>query len=37
MNKEKTKVIWIGRKRYSKDKLKVSVNLDWGNTDFTLL
>ena len=37
MNKEKTKVIWIGRKRYSKDKVKVSVNLDWGDTEFTLL
>ena len=24
MNKEKTKVIWVGRKRYSKDKLDVS-------------
>lgn len=37
MNKEKTKVIWIGKKRLSKDKLKVSVKLDWGNEEFTLL
>ena len=37
MNKEKTKVIWIGQKRHSKDKLNVSVNLEWGSTRFTLL
>ena len=37
MNKEKTKVIWIGRKKHSKDKLKVSVNLDWGKSEFILL
>ena len=37
MNKEKTKIIWIGRKRFSKEKLKVNQNLDWGNTEFTLL
>ena len=37
MNKEKTKVIWIGRKRQSKDKLNVSTNLEWGCSKFTLL
>ena len=37
MNKEKTKVIWIGKKKYSKDKLNVSVNLDWGKVEFVLL
>ena len=37
MNKEKTKIIWIGRKKFSKDKLAVSVKLDWGDTEFTLL
>ena len=37
MNKEKTKVIWLGRKKYSKEKLSVSVNLDWGCSEFTLL
>ena len=36
MNKEETKVIWIGRKKYSKDKLNVSVNLDWGKVEFVL-
>ena len=37
MNKEKTKVIWIGRKRFSRDKLDVSVNLEWGASNFKLL
>ena len=37
MNKEKTKVVWFGRKSTSKDKLKVSESLDWGKSDFTLL
>ena len=37
MNMEKTKVIWIGRKRYSKDKLNVTAQLDWGNVEFNLL
>ena len=36
MNEEKTKIIWIGRKQFSKEKLNVSVNLDWGTTEFTL-
>ena len=37
MNKEKTKIIWIGRKRFSKFKLNVSQKLDWGCTNFTFL
>ena len=37
MNKEKTKVVWIGRKRYSREKLFISEKLDWNNSDFTLL
>ena len=37
MNKEKTKVTWIGKKRLSREKLNVSVKLDWGSTEFTLL
>ena len=36
-NMEKTKVIWIGRKRYSKEKLNVSYNLQWGSHEFTML
>ena len=37
MNMEKTKVIWIGRRCYSKDKLNVTAQLDWGNVEFNLL
>jgi len=37
MNKSKTKVIWIGRKKHSKDKLNVKPLLDWGDTSFDLL
>ena len=37
MNKEKTKVIWIGRKKFSKDKLNVTMDQEWGCTNFTLL
>ena len=37
MNMEKTKVIWIGRKRCSKEKLNVSCNLQWGNHEFAML
>ena len=37
MNKEKTKIVWIGRKRFSKEKLKINQNLDWGSTEFKLL
>ena len=37
MNKEKTKIIWIGRKRFSKEKPKINQNLDWGSTEFKLL
>ena len=37
MNKEKTKIIWIGRKRFSREKLKVSVNMEWGASQFTML
>ena len=30
-------MIWIGRKRYSKDKLNVTAQLHWGNVEFNLL
>ena len=33
INKEKTKVIWLGRKKYPKDKLNVSVNLNLGKVE----
>ena len=35
MNKEQ--VIWIGKKRLSKDKLNVTECLDWGKSEFRLL
>ena len=37
MNKDKTKTIWIGRKRFCREKLITSANLNWDDTDFTLL
>ena len=37
MNKDKTKLIWIGRKKFVKEKLNVSENLKWGETQFSLL
>ena len=36
MNTEKTRVVWIGRKRHSKEKL-VHKGLLWGCTHFDLL
>ena len=37
MNTEKTKIVWLGRKRNSKDELLVTIRLNWGSTEFTLL
>ena len=37
MNMDKTKVIWRGRKKYSKDKLNATYNLIWGDEEFDLL
>ena len=37
MNKSKTKLIWIGRKKFSKEKINTSHNLEWGVTEFTFL
>ena len=37
MNKDKTKVIWIGRKKYSKEKIECKASLKWGDTEFILL
>ena len=37
MNKDKTKLIWIGRKKLVKEKLNISENLSWGETQFSLL
>ena len=37
MNSEKTKLIWIGSKLGTKEKLNISNNLQWGNSQFNLL
>ena len=37
VNAEKTKMVWIGSKKISKDQLNVSAKLKWGNSNFTLL
>lgn len=37
MNTEKTKLVWLGRKKGSLDKLQVNVELEWGVTEFSLL
>ena len=37
MNTDKTKVIWIGRKKFSKDKLNTNYSLIWGDEEFDLL
>ena len=37
MNKDKTKLIWIGRKKLVKEKLNIPENLSWGETRFSLL
>ena len=37
MNKSKTKLIWIGRKKISKEKINTNYNLEWGVTELTFL
>ena len=37
INHDKTKVIWIGKKKRSKEKLNLSVKLNWGEENFKLL
>ena len=37
INKEKTKINWIGNKKHSKMKLKTIPELQWGSTVFDLL
>ena len=37
MNTEKTKLVWIGRKKRSLDRLYVDTKLEWGVTKFSLL
>ena len=37
INTDKTNLVWIGKKRYSKCELDVGRKLKWGATNFTLL
>ena len=37
INTDKTKLIWIRKKRHSKDKINTMCNLVWDATDFNLL
>ena len=37
INKDKTKIVWIGKKKYSKHNLCPELNLLWGDTNFDLL
>ena len=37
MNTEKTRIVWLGRKKHSKEKLITKYNLLWGTTEFRLL
>lgn len=37
INLEKTKVVWIGKKRFSADTMCVKHSLEWGSSRFTLL
>ena len=37
MNTSKTKLIWIGRKKFSKEKINTNCKLEWGATDFSFL
>ena len=37
MNMDKTRIIWKGRKKYSKDKLNINHDVVWGETTFDLL
>ena len=37
MNTSKTKVIWIGRKKHTVEKLNVNSKLQWGTDSFSLL
>ena len=37
MNLDKTKVVWIGKKKYSQDTMCVKWGLEWGSSRFTLL
>ena len=37
INIDKTKLVWIGKKRFSQEKIDCGKDLDWGTTEFDLL
>ena len=37
INMDKTKIVWLGKKKHSKDKFEISYKFDWGTTSFKLL
>ena len=37
INKDKTKIVWIGKKKHSRETLCPEISLLWGDTDFDLL
>ena len=37
VNTDKTKIVWLGKKKHSADKIDTVQNLSWGTTDFNLL
>ena len=36
INMDKTKIVWLGKKKHSMDKFEIGYKLDWG-TEFKLL
>ena len=37
LNTEKTKLVWLGEKRHSQDKIETNYSLEWNVTEFRLL
>ena len=37
LNTEKTKLVWLGKKRHSQDKIETNYKLEWNVTEFRLL
>ena len=36
VNMDKTKLVWLGKKKHSKDKFNIDFNLKWNVTEFKL-
>ena len=37
INTDKIKLVWIGKKTFSQDKIECGKDLDWGTTEFDLM